>query len=133
MRLRWTSLVTLVAIVALAWSSSEIVLASGASCSGTGHFGHSGTGPTYTVSCAGSCPDMTACTLQGNPSGPNGGYFYCGCPGIPEASCCHVIKYFVTPPGRPYPFDVNGDCPTCPLPGVCRGSKTGSKYQAHCD
>ena len=133
MRLKLWSVTTMLAVAALAWSSGEIVLASGSNCAGTGHFGSSSTGPTYTMSCTGTCLDQSGCTLQANPGGPNGGYFYCGCPDEGEEACCHVVKYFVTPPGQSHPFGVAGDCPSCPLPGVCRGQKTGSTYQALCD
>lgn len=77
------------------------------------------------LNCTGGCPGPTACILK-NTSGAGGAPAkFCGCPNMPEDTCCHLIA-IVDPQGHIIRFEVKGTCPPCPLNGGCVMIGTGT-------
>lgn len=91
-----------------------------AQCSGTIGSTYSGVWPfgtrTYSwAECIGSC----GCAVQ---TAASGTHQFCGCPGVGEQACCHVVlEGYLDPTGAFVPTNVSkkGDCPNCATTGAC--------------
>jgi hypothetical protein len=78
--------------------------------------------PTFGLFCKGNCDPAPPACLVVDSLDPKGRpfYQYCGCTGLQEPSCCHLIA-ITTPaiPNSPWVPAKSGHCTPCPLIGTC--------------
>ena len=101
-------------------------LASGANaCSGSGVTG------TSAMTCTGTCTAPAVCHEEAG-NGPGGaGYVHCACAPATQPACCHLVRKT-----SDNTFHHHGDCPSCPLGGICIRAGAGTvadPYIAACD
>jgi len=138
-------LLTVIGLGCIAFAAPDVFAAPGTACSGGRANGARVGTHEYSYNAL-ACP--TGCT-QTPTSGPSvctdsgGSYSTCTSDGAcAPITCCQLIMRHQGPQGQgagyPHP-DTKGDCPSCPLPGVCQIAVTPAtgngpiEAQAACD
>lgn len=70
----------------------------------------------WQLECGGTCPSSKTCKSR-NASGPSGDFKFCGCEGGDFDSCCTVV--LVQNSEGDWEPESYGNCPSCPLSGIC--------------
>ena len=79
-----------------------------------------GTGSPGGLQCSGDCPGQISCKkhYRDNVTPP---HWWCGCSNLDrnqdEYRCCHLVQVYNA--GDENVYSINGDCPSCPLTGLC--------------
>jgi hypothetical protein len=92
-----------------------------------------GTPPVWTLDCLGTCPSPNNCEKRTG-SDAQGAFVHCGCRNSDVEDCCNTILRANAADPPTYTPEAKGDCPACPLTGVCTlQTISPTEKQAGCD